>query len=75
MEDLHPKEVQEAVSSFIAGAKDAHETYVAAEQAGEQAGEQVGEQAGEQAGGQAGEQAKECLEWHAIHEWGLNGSG
>ena len=44
---MHPKEVQEAVSSFIAGAKDAHETYVAAEQAGEQAGEQVGEQAGE----------------------------
>ena len=66
MEDLHPKEVQEAVSSFIAGAKDAHETYVAAEQADEQADEQ--------AGGQAGEQAKECLEWHAIHEWGLNGS-
>ena len=47
MEDLHPKEVQGAVSSFIAGATDAHETYVAAKQAGEQAGEQVAGQAGE----------------------------
>ena len=71
LEDLDPKELQEAVSSFILRAKDAHENFVADEseeqadkQVGEQAdkqtvGEQVGEQAVEQAVEPAGEQAGE----------------